>query len=259
MTEPRGHVAADSTGPESLAEDDYRSRLYRRYATTQGAAGGPTERDLRRTAARLEMQIGRHLPADRSAVILDVGCGAGAIVWFLERRGYTSVRGIDVSAEQVARARAVGLAGIEQAEAHEYLGAHPDSFDLITLFDVLEHIPRHEVVGFLELVRGALRAGGQVVVHTVNGESPFAGRYLFGDFTHETAYTARSINQLTRLVGFRKTLVFEEEPAPNGLKGTVRWGLWKVLRTTLTGFLAVETGVVRGHIVSQNLIAVIAK
>jgi hypothetical protein len=39
----------------------------------------------------------------------------------------------------------------------------------------------------------------------------------------------------------------------------VRWALWRGIRALLVAYLAVETGVVRGHILSQNLIAVASK
>jgi len=246
--------------PERQEPADYHARMYEHYSTTHMTPEGPlTRRELLRSATRLSAQIGRFLPPDRGAAILDVGCGAGEVVWFMQHRGYLKAIGIDLSAEQVALARSLGLEGVEQADAGEYLGSHPDEFDLITVFDVLEHIPKNEVLGFLDALRGALKTGGRMIIHTANGESPFGGRYLYGDFTHETAYTGRSIRQLSRVVGFREISVSEVQPVPHGALSAIRFVLWKVLRSLLVGFLVVETGVLRGHILSQNLLAVARK
>ena len=46
--------------------------------------------------------FGPHLPADRDAKILDLGCGCGYFLHFLRTEGYTNVLGIDSSADQLS-------------------------------------------------------------------------------------------------------------------------------------------------------------
>jgi hypothetical protein len=59
-----------------------------------------------------------------------------------------------------------------------------------------------------------------------------------------------------RATGFTSVAVYPVEPTVHGAKSAVRWILWRVIRLLLTGYLMAESGVTRGHVLSQNLIAV---
>ena len=49
-------------------------------------------------------------------------------------------------------------------------------------------------------------------------------------------------------------------PCPHGIKSGIRWLLWKVIRSVLRSYIAVETGVLDpGMIFSQNLFCVATK
>jgi hypothetical protein len=52
------------------------------------------------------------LPADKNARILDAGCGSDSLVWWMPKRGYERSGGIDVSAEQVQIANALGVRNV---------------------------------------------------------------------------------------------------------------------------------------------------
>jgi 2-polyprenyl-3-methyl-5-hydroxy-6-metoxy-1,4-benzoquinol methylase len=250
----------DQTAPRPATGSAYRDRLYRSYVSTHLVGRHPCSLgDFARLEPWFHAQIGRYLPPRRDAAILDVGCGNGPLLWFLQRQGYTNVHGVDVSPEQLGVARSLGLSQVEQVEAREYLLAHRAEFDVIMAFDVLEHLAKDEVLAFLDAVNDALKVGGWVVIHTANGEGPFGTRYLYGDFTHQTAFTARSIDQLLGEAGLSDILVREVQPVPHGFISAIRWALWQLIRGLLIGYLAVETGVVRGHTLSQNLIAVAQK
>ena len=93
-----------------------------------------------------------------------------------------------------------------------------------------------------------------------NGESPFGARIFFGDFTHELAFTRTSITQLLKSSGFSKVVCREDTPIPHGLKSTIRWILWKLIRGILLVYLAAETGgTERDCIFTQNFLTVAVK
>jgi SAM-dependent methyltransferase len=251
--------------PEQVP-DDYRDRLYRAYVSTCYAAGGPdlTDRSSRNpmqydSSARrkpvFHHQVIHALPRDRDAAILDVGCGHGGLVAALQSLGYRRTRGIDRSPEQVMIAKSLGISRIEQADAGEYLRTHTEQWDAILAFDLLEHLSKSEVLPFLELVRSALKVNGRIIVQTVNGSSPFFGNYFHGDFTHETVFTGLSMHQILLASGFDDISVVEADPIPHGLLSTMRKILWLGIRSVLVGYLAVESGVYRGHILTQSLLA----
>lgn len=236
---------------------EYRTRLYQGYVRTCQSYLRPSTLETHaRMGGWYHSQFGRFLPPDHGAAILDVGCGDGALVRSFQQAGYTNVRGIDLSREQVALANSLGVQHVEEAAAQAYLDAHRGEFRLITVVDVLEHLDKNEVLAFLDALYGALEVGGAVLIHTVNAASPFGGYYHYGDFTHELAFTSWSIEQVLREAGFGEIQVMEVQPAQLGPVSKVRYALWQVIRAVLCSYLAIETGVVRGHVLTQNLIAV---
>jgi SAM-dependent methyltransferase len=190
---------------------------------------------------------------------LDVGCGAGELVGLLRQTGDRDVVGIDVSPEQVALAQSRGLSGIEQADLVEYLERHPTSFDAIVAVDVLEHFDKAEVLPVLDAILVGLRPGGRFVARVPNAEGPFGARTRYADFTHGTAFTQRSVRQVLSASGFGAISVHPTEPVVHGLLSLGRLGLWKVLALLGRLYLAVETGVIRGHVLTQNLVVVAHK
>jgi SAM-dependent methyltransferase len=93
--------------------------------------------------------------------ILDVGCGAGVMSRYLRRFG--EVTGVDHSEPAIALARR--LLPDVRFIAGSLLDASlpPASFDIITLFDVAEHIPRADRQSFLHEV-GRLAAGDAMLL-----------------------------------------------------------------------------------------------
>jgi 2-polyprenyl-3-methyl-5-hydroxy-6-metoxy-1,4-benzoquinol methylase len=234
-----------------------RQRLYDSYfATYYGADHECPERLSASVRAYFDQHLGRHLPADRGAAILDVGCGFGGLLMHLRDRGYTDVRGVDVSPEQVAMAHRLGLTSVTLAPAAEYLADRREELDLVCAIDVLEHLERQELLQLLDAIHAALRPSGRLVLQVPNADGPFASRMRYFDLTHERAFTGKSIAQALRAAGFTRVSIHPVHPAVHGVPSAVRWALWHVIRVGLTGYLAVETGVLRGHVLSQNLMAV---
>jgi hypothetical protein len=125
---------------------------------------------------------------------------------------------------------------------------------------VIEHFTRDELLGFVDQILRVLRSEGRWIIHTPNGESPFSGRMRYGDLTHELAFTRTSICQLLHSSGFSKVQCFEDAPVPHGLNSAIRWVVWKVIRSGLRVYLAVETGDTAGDaIFSQNFLIVAEK
>lgn len=121
--------------------------------------------------------IEKEINYNKSCKIIDIGCGTGRHSIELTRRGY-SVRGVDLSANQIDRARskaeALGLAidfSIADARSLEF----SSEFDLALIlceggFSLMETDEMN-----YEILRGAsnsLRQGGKLVMTTLNGLFP---------------------------------------------------------------------------------------
>ncbi len=109
----------------------------------------------------LRATIGRlGLPAD--ARILEVGCGTGGNLAMLA--GYGRVTAVEFSAQarELAKAKAVAGQEVLAGELPDRLPLAEQTFDLICLFDVLEHVEADEAS--LAALRGLLAPGGRLLV-----------------------------------------------------------------------------------------------
>jgi len=94
---------------------------------------------------------------DRRPKILDVGCGTGANLLMLSQ--YGDAEGVDVSEDALAFCRERGLDRVRLG-AGEELPYEDGTFDLVTAFDVVEHMD-DDLAGLREM-RRVLRPGGRV-------------------------------------------------------------------------------------------------
>ncbi len=93
----------------------------------------------------------------RSRAVLEIGCGAGGMLGPLSRYGQTT--GLDIDHEYVAFCQERGFTQVLCGSGYELPFADA-SFDLVCLFDTLEHIP-DDVMALREVFR-VLRPGGRV-------------------------------------------------------------------------------------------------
>jgi len=112
----------------------------------------------RKIIARFVEEICRQV-TDRRPRILDVGCGTGANLLLLSK--YGDAEGVDVSEDALAFCRERGLEKVRLG-AGEELPYEAGEFDLVTAFDVVEHMD-DDLAGIREM-RRVLRPGGRVLL-----------------------------------------------------------------------------------------------
>ncbi len=178
------------------------------------------------------------------------------MILILQRMGYTDVRGIDLSREQIEEAISMGARNVEVADAFEYLSGRREEFNLILALDFIEHLTKEEVLSFLDAAHGALVEGGILILSTPNMASPFGARMAFGDFTHEVGFTPVSIAQVLRTAGFDMVGIFPCKPVVHGLASGLRWLAWKILSVFVKLYLMAETGLFEGEVHTQVMYAV---
>lgn len=110
--------------------------------------------DVRAHLADLGIEGGR---------LLDVGCGTGDFLASMQTAGW-DVSGTELSASAVLMCRERGL-DVARTELRD-LDAEPGSFDVVTLFNVLEHVL--DPVADLAHVTTLLRSGGIAIVQVPN-------------------------------------------------------------------------------------------
>jgi SAM-dependent methyltransferase len=235
--------------PDGLLRD----RLYDAYASQHAGYG-----DGEAAALIYRRDIRPALPSPDAGQVFDIGCGQGELVRLMTADGYDA-EGIDISPEQVSVARSVGLDRVRQGDYRDFLDHRAGQLAAVTATDVLEHLAKDEVLGTLDLIASALIPGGVLVARVPNAASPFGGHIRYGDFTHESSFTARSVRQLAAAAGLGSVTVFPCPPVVHGLKSAARVSVWKLVSAFYKIALAAETGELRGHIVTQNLTFVARK
>ncbi|MGH3217615.1 MAG: class I SAM-dependent DNA methyltransferase [Streptosporangiaceae bacterium] len=230
-----------------------RDRLYAAYASQHaGYSGGESAR------LNYRRHIRPALPPPDTGPVLDIGCGQGELVRLMINDGYDA-EGVDISPEQVAIAHAAGVAEVRQGDYRTRLNALHRRLAAVTATDILEHLDKTEVLETFDLVAAALAPNGVFVARVPNAVSPFGGHIRYGDFTHESWYTARSVRQLAAAAGFTSVAVLPCSPLAHGIVSSIRVVVWAISSLLCKLVLAAETGTLRGHIVTQNLIFVARK
>jgi len=152
------------------------------------------------------------LPADKNARILDIGCGDGKFLFFLNNKGYYNIEGMELSTQQAEEARKhVKFPIHEVGDTKSFLKKSVNTYQMITMNDVLEHVPKQETISFLKTVHDAIKPGGNVVVNVpqVSGFTSLFCRY--NDFTHQTLFTEMSLRQVLFSSGFSKVIFIPQK------------------------------------------------
>ena len=107
-----------------------------------------SEAHFARVAGQLNHWLGpaiAHIPRD--ARVLDYGCGFGLLTNYLLER-FPNATGVDASLQQVgvARGRGLPVEHVSVTGFPAWAEANRDSFDVIFLMDVLEHVPPSEQI-----------------------------------------------------------------------------------------------------------------
>ena len=134
-------------------------------------------------------------PARRPLAVLEIGFGNGQFLGWCRQQGHAAI-GIETNAALAARAAQAGF------ECHASVGELGGRiFDLIVLFDVLEHLPEPALPDFLRELADHLAEGGRIIARTPNGGSPFGLNHQHGDPTHAAILTRNKFAYLAGEAG----------------------------------------------------------
>ena len=136
--------------------------------------------------------LGDHLRGRAGSLrILDVGCGTGANA--IDMSAYGEVTASDRSLDALRMAA-------ERGVRHRCAASAPDlpfatnSFDIVTAFDILEHVD--DDLGFLDELTRVLRPGGALAIHVPAWPSLWSGHDVV--LEHKRRYTYRGLRALMK-------------------------------------------------------------
>ena len=110
--------------------------------------------------------------SDSSKKLLDIGCGTGDFLQEAKNKGW-NVKGIEPNKD--ARALANSKTNNQVFDAEELLNFKKNSFDIITLWHVLEHLPKLDEQ--LDIFKKLLRPNGALIIAVPNHKSFDASYY----------------------------------------------------------------------------------
>jgi SAM-dependent methyltransferase len=195
---------------------------YDDYYALRPAIERTGRRRLERIRSRLGIEGGR---------LLDLGCGPGFFLDVARSAGW-SVQGVEIS-ESAAR-HASDVLGLPVLNAAIDAGVVPRSaFDLVTMWDVIEHVPNPQVA--LNAAADALRPGGGFVLTTGDVDS-LAARlsgerwHLYNLPEHFYFHTEPSVRSLAEQAGLRPVAVRRE-----AMTVSVSYAIERVAKSYLGG------------------------
>lgn len=236
---------------------NYRKQLYEYYVSRHTSLMYDISIEtLEKECITYKRYFKRFLPRDKSMKILDIGCGYGGFLYFLNKEGYKNVIGVDHSQEQIDIARELNIKNVFRGNIIETLKKYTREFDVITALDIIEHFTKEEMFLLFDALTNALKPNGIFIMKSPNADGPFGSRFRYWDFTHEIAFTQTSIRQLLLIFDFKKIEVYSAGPVIHGIMSFVRYIIWQFFRYIIIFYLALETGCFKGYILTQNLIVV---
>lgn len=239
---------------------DFRDKLYEQYYNSQ--SGRRLNKSLADKIRENHFQLRHELlhltPSDKSAAILDIGCGYGEWLMLLQENSYTNTEGIDISAEQIETAHSLGINNVQVADVFTFLASNPAKYDCITGIDIIEHFSKDELVRLLELVRTSLKPNGSAIFRTPNMDGLLASVYAYGDFTHSCLLNYSSAMQLGIACGFKNVEVLPSFMYISGsIKELVRKLLWCYFKLYARLVIFSSGRSIQGVLLTPNLILVV--
>jgi len=138
----------------------------------------------------------------KNNTLLDIGCGEGQFLAAAKERGW-QVEGVEIAPDAVQICRRFNLPEVICGNFLE-LGLKKDHFDIITMFEVLEHLTKPNE--FLLKAHKSLRVGGALWITTPNFNSLnrliLQNRWRWVHQEHLFYFTVSSLRRVLRAAGF---------------------------------------------------------
>jgi 2-polyprenyl-3-methyl-5-hydroxy-6-metoxy-1,4-benzoquinol methylase len=150
---------------------------------------------------------------DCGGFVLDMGAGRGE---FLEicREFNIPAKGVDLNESMTESCRNKGL-DVEQADMLTYLQTIPDErLCALTTFQAVEHLDPDQIWHLIQIGLLKLRAGGVIIIETVNSDSLFALKNFYLDLSHQRPVPSSTLQFLLEAAGFRDVTVKLSAPVP---------------------------------------------
>lgn len=214
----------------------------------------------KRKIRMFEEQYARFLPEDKDAAILDIGCGWGQFLFFLNHKGYRNLLGIDLVQKPIDFINKYGIKAEKISSLKEFQTKSQIKFDFISMIYVLEQMPKEEIISNLRSIKELLKEDGRALIVTINMANLTGPSMLYNDFAQECGFTDRSLKQVINGAGFSDVEIMGSKLILTFNLRRLLWVLANIIwHKILAALYILERGLDRPGIMSLNLIAYIKK
>jgi len=147
---------------------------------------------------------------------LDIGCGRGEWISLLNENGFNA-RGIDINESMVKVASQKGLNAAINDALGELKSLDENSLDIITAFQVVEHIKFDDVLELIKEAKRVLAPCGILILETPNPENIMVGtQWFYLDATHKNPIPCELLSFATHYYGLERNFIFKtNEKSPS--------------------------------------------
>lgn len=185
---------------EKEIKDIYKESYYKSWGVFTGEEKLETARLKKGTSDRYLKRVMMHR---RSGKLLDIGSAFGYLMEVAQGHGY-DVYGVELShfSSSIAKKKFGSKVFEGKLEDSKFPNAN---FDVITMFDLIEHIPKP--LEFMKEVRRVIKPGGFIAITTPDTSS-FSykllgyGGWFHWKFEHLGYFNKKSTEELARRTGF---------------------------------------------------------
>jgi len=151
--------------------------------------------------------INKHLK-NSNQKILDIGCGAGTLSFYLAKRGH-NVLGVDISSKAIKECsvstKSLGLEHLNFKQL-DFPNKYPnEKFDVVILTEVIEHLEDDKKT--LMVINKLLKPNGLIILSTPSNTAPLhrlgVTKKFDKDVGHLRRYSLEEIARLVKKSGFK--------------------------------------------------------
>ncbi|WP_254563463.1 class I SAM-dependent methyltransferase [Oscillatoria sp. HE19RPO] len=139
-----------------------------------------------------QKQLGKfidELNISKKCQILDLGCGYGNNIQYLQNKNNNKITGIDINALIIDQNRKEGLDCLTVEEFEKQKEKYIEKYDVLLMCHVIEHLPSNELLDFMNYYLDCLKKGGHLIIAT-----PLYYSGFYDDFDHVKPYHPTGID-----------------------------------------------------------------
>lgn len=192
-----GLIYTNPRPPKTAIEEQYESEHYRDMLPRN------TSQYLRKIMTNSVNRLAFVEKYKQNGTLLDVGCAQGNFINVARSRGW-DITGVEVSKRFSGIARDKFKLNVHTGTLEDQNFVH-ETFDVITCFDVIEHL--RDPLAYLHLCKRLLKKGGVIIAETCNTASlhqlVLGKRWQSDPAQHLYLFTPKTIRAIAEKAGFR--------------------------------------------------------